>query len=248
MYTELEHRVDRLETLLGEFIVNTNTSLTRLERIMEENTKRAEEDRKRAEEDRRKMAEEDRKRAEEYNRRAEEYTKRAEEYNKRAEEYNRRAEEDRKAMNKKWGELANKMGTLVEDIVAPNIPSLAKRLFGCEDIEFYGVRITKRHSTDRTKIREFDVLAVCDTKVIVNDTKATPRKNYIDDFIAFVKNREFYAYFPEYKGRELIPVFAAMYLTESTIKYLTRHRIYAMMMKDDTMDIVNFEPLNKTRK
>lgn len=28
---------------------------------------------------------------------------------------------DRKAMNKRWGELANKMGTVVEDIVAPCI-------------------------------------------------------------------------------------------------------------------------------
>ena len=26
---------------------------------------------------------------------------------------------DRKAMNKRWGELANKMGTVVEDLVAP---------------------------------------------------------------------------------------------------------------------------------
>jgi hypothetical protein len=34
-----------------------------------------------------------------------------------------------------WGELANKMGTLVEDIVAPNIPRIAKRYFGAEELE-----------------------------------------------------------------------------------------------------------------
>jgi hypothetical protein len=49
---------------------------------------------------------------------------------------------DRKSMNKQWGELANKMGTVVEDIVAPNIPRIAREYFHCEIIEDFSV--TKR--------------------------------------------------------------------------------------------------------
>ncbi len=39
---------------------------------------------------------------------------------------------DPKEMNKKWGELASKMGTLVEDIIAPAVrPVMEKYLHTC---------------------------------------------------------------------------------------------------------------------
>jgi len=40
--------------------------------------------------------------------------------------------EDRKRMNKQWGDLANRLGTLAEDIVAPNIPRIVRDYFGCK--------------------------------------------------------------------------------------------------------------------
>ncbi len=36
------------------------------------------------------------------------------------------AEQDRRELNKKWGELANRLGIVAEDIVAPNLPRLAR--------------------------------------------------------------------------------------------------------------------------
>jgi hypothetical protein len=33
-------------------------------------------------------------------------------------------------LDRRWGELANKMGTLAEDIVAPGIPAIFQRAFG----------------------------------------------------------------------------------------------------------------------
>lgn len=179
MSLELGERVDRLESVLGRFIVHTDMALARLE-------------------------------------------------------------EDRRRINKQWGELANKMGTLVEDIIAPNIPRIAKEYFGCADIEDFMVRRIKRHTKDRTRKREFDVIAICDDKIILNETKSTPRQNYIDDFVIFIRNKEFYDYFPEYKGKELIPIFASLYLPNDMVEYLTKNGIYAMGMKDDTMGILNF--------
>ena len=79
-------------------------------------------------------------------------------------EFKEEARADRKRMNKQWGELVNKMGTVVEDI--------------------------------------FD-------------------------------------YFPEYKGKKIIPVFSSLYLSEDIVKYLSKNKVYAMAMNEDTMDILN---------
>ena len=151
----------------------------------------------------------------------------------------------RAEMNRKWGEVTNKLGTFAEDMVAPNIKGIAKQYFGCEDFDFFAVRIKKRHSIDRAKRREFDCIAVCDEIVILNETKSTPRIEYINDFIAVLK--EFYDYFPEYKGKKLIPIFASMYLSDDLVRYLTKNGIYAMAMKEDTMDLLNYEEVRITQ-
>lgn len=35
-------------------------------------------------------------------------------------------------MNRRWGELANKMGTMVEDLVAPSLPRIVREVLGQE--------------------------------------------------------------------------------------------------------------------
>jgi len=147
--------------------------------------------------------------------------------------------EFKREMNKRWGELANKMGTLAEDIVAPNISGIAQEYFGCKDLDFFGVRIRKKNTKDTSKVREFDVIAVCDDKVIINETKSNPKIEYINEFINVLK--EIYDYFPEYRDKKIIPIFSSLYIPEDLVTYLTKNRIYAMAMKDDTMDLLNFE-------
>ncbi len=41
-----------------------------------------------------------------------------------------------KLRSKRWGELANKMGTVVEDIVAPSVRRLAREVFECGDLVY----------------------------------------------------------------------------------------------------------------
>jgi hypothetical protein len=183
----------KLESLLGQFIVNTDVALRRLEASLEA--------------------------------------------------FKEEMNEDRKKMYKMWGELANKMGTLVEDIVAPNIPRIAKEYFGAEELDFFGVRISKRNVKDRSKMREFDVIAMWNDKVIINETKSTPKVEYINEFMNVL--REIEDYFPEYKGKEIIPIFSSLYLSDEIVKYLTKKRIYAMALRDDTMDLLNFEKIKK---
>lgn len=149
--------------------------------------------------------------------------------------------EDRRKMYKKWGEIANKMGTVVEDIVAPNIPRISQEYFGCKDLEFFGVRVHKRNAKERSKSREFDIIAVSDDTVIINETKSSPRVDYINEFKEVIK--EIYDYFPEYRGKEVIPIFSSLYIPDNVVTYLTKIKIYAMAMKDDAMDLLNYEKM-----
>ena len=57
-------------------------------------------------------------------------------------EMKQQADRERREMNKRWGELANKMGTVVEDIVAPSIQRLAREVFDCGEPQYFGTRVS----------------------------------------------------------------------------------------------------------
>jgi hypothetical protein len=150
-------------------------------------------------------------------------------------------EQDRKEWNKRWGELANKLGTVVEDIIAPGIPRIAQEYFGCPEIEDFMVRRKVINKKDRSKRREFDVIAVCQEVVILNETKEYVKIGYIDQFVQFLQSGEFYDYFPEYQGKTLIPVFSSLYLADDIVNYLTKHGIYALAMSEEAVALLNFQ-------
>jgi len=146
-------------------------------------------------------------------------------------------------MSKKWEELVKKHGTLVEDMVVPNIKHIGEKYFNCKEIdcESFAIRFEKKHSKISGNKKEFDVIAVYPDKVIVNETKSNPKPESAVDFIDFIKSGEFFNYFPEYGGKELIPIFASFNIPENVLKKLSKNNIYAMGIKEDTMDILNAE-------
>ncbi|HHT9111203.1 MAG TPA: hypothetical protein ACFYDZ_08620, partial [Candidatus Brocadiaceae bacterium] len=85
--------------------------------------------------------------------------------------------------------------------------------------------------------REFDIIAVFDDKFLINETKSTPRTEYINDFQEILK--EIFDYFPEHRGKIIIPIFSSLSIPDNIVAYLSRIKIYAMAIKDDTMDILN---------
>jgi Sec-independent protein translocase protein TatA len=137
-------------------------------------------------------------------------------------------------MNRQWGELANKMGTLAEDIVAPNIPRIARELFGLGEPQFFAVRV-KRRRDERN--REFDVIAAYDDYVLVNETKSSLNDKDVNLFVeALLEFREF---FPEYQSCKIIGIIASLYVEQSLIRYCSAKGILVMAMGDSTMDILN---------
>ncbi|SLM30653.1 conserved hypothetical protein [Desulfamplus magnetovallimortis] len=148
------------------------------------------------------------------------------------------SEADRKRMNKQWGDLANKMGTIVEDIVAPGMGGVAREYFQVEEFNYFAVRV-RTVKTDGSSRREFDVVAETPEFIFVVETKATARTEYISDFIKLIP--ELPSWFPVIGEKTLIPVFASLHLSDENIRYLTRNNIMAMAMRDDGMDFYNPE-------
>ncbi|MBI1930164.1 hypothetical protein HYR99_38675 [Candidatus Poribacteria bacterium] len=106
------------------------------------------------------------------------------------------------------------------------------------------VRRKVRNKRERSKRQEFDVIAVGEEQIIINETKSRPEVKDVDEFIDLLG--EVKDYFPEYTGKRIIPIFASLYMDESLVKYLTRRKIYAMVMSDETMGIVNFQQVNES--
>lgn len=145
-------------------------------------------------------------------------------------------------MNRKWGELANRLGTIVEDIVLPNMPGIMREHFGVEEPEFIAVRIKRVHPEDRSRRREFDLIATSGDRLFLNETKATVKREYIT---AFAEGKEeVFEFFPEYRGKTLVPIFSSLYLTADEVAYLTKLGIYGAMLSDDAMDIVNYNEVS----
>ncbi|HEB75040.1 MAG TPA: hypothetical protein ENJ04_01635 [Nitrospirae bacterium] len=226
----VEARVDTLESLLGQFIVHTDTALRRLEREMRE----FKDEMRAFKDEMREFKDEMR----EFKDEMREFKDEMREFKDEMREFKDTTGKILSGQSKRWGEIANKMGTLVEDIVAPNIPRIAREVFGCKEMDFFAVRIEKRDKKGNVT-REFDVIAVCDKKVLLNETKSTPRQSYLEEFAEFVKSGKFFSFFPEYKGMKLVPIFSSLYLSDSVVEYLSKNKIYAMAMKGDTMDILN---------
>ena len=145
---------------------------------------------------------------------------------------------DRIAMNRKWGELANKMGTLAEDIVAPNLPRVARDLFGCEKPELYAVRMRK---TKGPETREYDVILACAGHVLVNETRSSLQSRDVDGMIADLK--DFRDFFPEYTDRKLVGILASLYVDESIIRFAASKGILVMAMGEETMQLFNADAL-----
>ncbi len=144
-----------------------------------------------------------------------------------------------KQMNIQWGNLANRLGTFAEDIVAPNIPGILKRYFGIEEPDAVMVRVRKRHPDGKSRTREFDVIAIAGDTLFLNETKATIRRNYLETFVK--DYREIFDYFPEYSGKTLIPIISSLYIPPGEVNYLSKKGILAMMMAEDSMELVNFD-------
>jgi hypothetical protein len=145
---------------------------------------------------------------------------------------------------KQWGEIANKLGTFVEDIVVPNIPSVARQILGTEGKQepiLTGARLRVWHPQDRSRLREFDYIYATDQGWIVVESKHDPKLKDVDAFRELLAEAK--DYFPQYAALPLYPVFAALSVPDHVVQYCTRHRIFALGLGPETMQLLNLADL-----
>lgn len=156
------------------------------------------------------------------------------------ENYVKSTDRNIRELNEKWGNLANRLGTLSEDIVAPNLVPVAQKYFNCQGrpLDFI-TRRNRKHRQDQELEREFDAMAVFEDTVILSEVKATPRVSDLKDFLELIG--EFFDYFPELVGKKLVPIFASLRVEESLVRFASKNNLYVLAMKGDTMDLLNYE-------
>jgi hypothetical protein len=146
--------------------------------------------------------------------------------------------ESRREMNRRWGELANKMGTMAEDLVAPSIPRILRTVVGCPDnaIESIGVRMRRRHP-DTRQLQEFDVVATCGEYMLINETKSSLDPDAVTQFVELLSRvREF---FPEYADKKVIGAIASLYVDPSLVRFAERQGLIVLGFGEDVMDVLN---------
>lgn len=146
------------------------------------------------------------------------------------------------SLNKRWGDLANKLGTIVEDIFAPSIDIVIEKYFGV-GLEDISVNRLIRKGEDTLEI---DILGIShnEKKAFVVEVKVNPdRIEYIERFQENLNKLK--KFLPSLEDYELIGIYAGLDMKQETINQLTKRKIYAMIMRGDVFEIPNFEKVKK---
>lgn len=144
--------------------------------------------------------------------------------------------EENKKRNKQWSNLAKKMGTLVEDLIAPALRPVLSKYFQCE-VMMEGQRMFRRKNGEDYEV---DALAACEDKVFIVEVRATPRVDDIREILE--KSGRFFEFFPEHKGKGLIVIFGSITFPQNVIEHASKNSVYVMGCREwEYMDILNFE-------
>ncbi len=149
-------------------------------------------------------------------------------------DYKEENKQQLREMNIKWGEMARKLGTITEDLVAPSIPRIITEMFGL-DVTFLGIRMKKKLQDGRTK--EYDAIAVAGEYVLVDETKSTLDSEDVKDFVKDIQ--EFKDFFPEYRKNKVVGILASLYVDEGALKYAEKAGFLVLAVGEALMEIKN---------
>ena len=218
----------------------TDRQLLEMQQQAAMDREQAEKDRQRGDKDRqqadkgREQIEKDREQAEKVH---QEWSKHFDEQNERYEKEYQRREKERKEFNRQLAGISDRLGSLIEDMVAPNAPRIARTLFEGDEVLTSAIRVKRRHPSDPGLNIELDLLVVGRSHLLVGEAKS---KVTVEKAMAFLeKMRSIHEYFPEFSGFTILPLIASVGIESSLVAHLSRLRIYALAFGDETMEILN---------
>ncbi len=236
VFSPVERRVDRLEDLMAELTANVNRLSREMREFKDEMREFKDEMREFKDEMQAFKVE-----MSEFKDEMSEFKDEMRAFKDEMRAFKDETREENRRMNRRWGELANKMGTLAEDLVAPSIPRIMSEIVGCPAGEkaFLTVRSSRRLSSGES--REFDVIAGCGDLLLINETKTRLGPRDVSDFIeALERAREF---LPEYADRKIAGALASFYVDPSVVTYGERQGLIMLGMDDDVMAVLNTSDL-----
>jgi len=233
----LEDRVSRLEEAVARFVEQSSMAIAAIhEDVAEIRASNARTDREllRLRQDSEKRWEEAKQQADQ----APAESKLSREESRREwEEWKKEAAEERRAFNKQMAEISDGQGRLIEDILHPIAPRIAAQLFGDDPIETLAIRVKRRHPADASRVLGIDLMVAGKKHLLIGEEKSTFAVGKSDAFLA--KLATVAEFFPEYAGHTLLPLLASVAFDPSLLAYLSRQRIYALGLGDETMELLN---------
>jgi len=137
------------------------------------------------------------------------------------------------------GYLSHRLGSMVEDLVAPSLPGILKEVVACpEDQEVVvNVRIRRRHPSQPGKMLEIDAIADCGSYVLFNETKSQLTPEKVKAFLE--KLTVVRDYFPEYPHHTILGSVAALAAETSLIEYASRQGLFVLGANEGLMTLQN---------
>ena len=140
-------------------------------------------------------------------------------------------------MRKQWGELSNRLGTMVEDLVAPSISNILRQFVTCpSNVVEMAVGVPRFHRPTQ-RMREFDAIAYCGDTFLINETKSRLTPEYVNDFADRLS--EAHDFFPEHAGKRIIGAIASLYVDQSLVLRGERLGLVVLGFGDDVMQVLN---------
>ena len=140
-----------------------------------------------------------------------------------------------------WLKAMEKIDYVSESVIAPCLTRIYRKYFGAAPSDLVTsapwVRVGK--PKDKSKQRRFEFFGEYDNHVFINEIGRAGRKN-IERFVAGMD--EVPDYFLECEDKTFVYIFSTLEeLPKDMIDYLTEHGVYALEMKNNFMDLVNFD-------
>ena len=207
----VQERVDRLETLVEDFVINVGIEFNKLynSQLRTEAELRA-------------------------------FKDEMKDFKDKMKDFKDEGRRQNREMNRRWGELSNKLGTMVEDLVAPSLPRII-----CETLhrDVLDLSVRRKRKLPDGRVREFDAIAVTKDLVCLNSTKSSLRSADVDRFIEDIG--VFRTFFPEHRPMPVVGVLASLAVEQSVLNYAEKIGFVVLAVGDQIMEVKNrpgFEP------
>ena len=145
---------------------------------------------------------------------------------------------DRIDMNRKWGELATRLGTMAEDLVAPSVPRVLRQVLGTGDAPIdSAVRVRRHAAADPAVMREFDVVATCLDYLLINETKSRLAAEDVARFVESLAGVR--AFFPEHASKRVVGAIASLYVDPAVARFGDARGVIVLGFGEDVMEVLN---------